>query len=196
LAQEESFYSSLVRDPRFAESVGNVVVSSAVRSPRALSIAILPAKRADHRTSEGLDGDAGWVPGPTSLGYVNFFVNVRAANLKLPPEHRIKVWWAKLKSIGPKSSRAGPAKLFPTSRRQLLSHNQRGYSEETEENTVDHWHGHLFGRKARTSQGQNRRGYPNKLAVVSPFAGYVEAECNERIAARQKTGQLRALSSS
>src|ERR1700747_1239356 len=26
LAQEESFYSSLVRDPRFAESVGNVVV--------------------------------------------------------------------------------------------------------------------------------------------------------------------------
>ena len=39
------------------------------------------------------------------LGWVNFFANVRAANSKLPPEHRIKVWlgdpkidWSKINS--------------------------------------------------------------------------------------------------
>lgn len=33
---------------------------------------------------------AGWSPGPAVRGYVNFYANVRAANLKLPNGHRIK----------------------------------------------------------------------------------------------------------
>ncbi len=48
----------------------------------------------------------GWLPGPTRLGYINFFANVRAANLKPPPKRRIKVWlgepaigWSKINSL-------------------------------------------------------------------------------------------------
>jgi len=63
-AQEESFYSSLVRDPRFAESVGNVVVEFGGEVSRALSIAILPAKTCRITELRKVWTEtAGWVPG-------------------------------------------------------------------------------------------------------------------------------------
>ena len=34
----------------------------------------------------------GWVPTVTALGYMNFYAEVRAVNLTLPPTQRIHVW--------------------------------------------------------------------------------------------------------
>jgi len=47
----------------------------------------------------------GWIPTVTGLGYANFFAQVRAVNLALPPERRIHVWlgeppidWSKIRT--------------------------------------------------------------------------------------------------
>src|SRR5215472_191563 len=93
LAQEEDFYSALVRDPRFAENVSNVIVEFGGEASQGIidryvageDVPLKELRRVWTQT-------AGWVPGPTSLGYINFFANVRAANRGLAPEHRIKVW--------------------------------------------------------------------------------------------------------
>lgn len=91
LAQQEDFYSELVRDPRFAD-VGNVVVEFGEASQNIIDryvtgddVPLTELRRVWTET-------AGLAPGPFWLGYVNFLANVRATNLKLSPEHRIKVW--------------------------------------------------------------------------------------------------------
>lgn len=112
LAQEEDFYSALVRDPRFAEQVGNVVVEwggSIAQDiiDRYVNGEDVPFTELRHVWTD----EVGWLPGPFYVGDINFFASVRAANVKLPPERRINVWlgdpkidWTKINSaldIGP-----------------------------------------------------------------------------------------------
>src|SRR5215469_1529228 len=107
LAQEEDFYSGLVRDPRFVENVGNVIVEFGGEASQGIidryvageDVPLNELRRVWTQT-------AGWVPGPTFLGYINFFANVRAANRGLAPEHRIKMWlgepkvdWSKIETF-------------------------------------------------------------------------------------------------
>jgi hypothetical protein len=47
----------------------------------------------------------GWIPTVDALGYANFFAQVRAVNLGLPADNRIRVWlgdppidWSKIKT--------------------------------------------------------------------------------------------------
>jgi hypothetical protein len=67
----------------------------------------------------------GWVPTVTSLGYMNFYAEVRAVNLTLPPTERIHVWlgdpsvdWSKVKTRADLSQLADrnqyPADLIKT----------------------------------------------------------------------------------
>jgi hypothetical protein len=122
LAQEEDFYSALVRDPRFAENVGNVIVEFGGEASQGIidryvageDVPLKELRRVWTQT-------AGWVPGPTSLGYINFFANVRAANRGLAPEHGIKVWLGEPKSIGPKSKPSRTSCLFCCSATTITS---------------------------------------------------------------------------
>ena len=107
LAQEEAFYIALIRDPEFAEKVGNVVVEFGGEGAQDIIDRYVAGENVPLTELRRVWTDTvGWYPGPASLGYVNFFANVRAANLKLPPEHRIKVWlgdpsidWSKINSF-------------------------------------------------------------------------------------------------
>ena len=107
LAQEEAFYSALVRDPRFAEQVGNVVVEFGGSTAQNIIDRYVNGEDVPFTEFRRVWTDVvGWLPGPFSLGYVNFFANVRAANLKLPADRRIKVWlgdpevdWSKINSF-------------------------------------------------------------------------------------------------
>ena len=122
LAQEEDFYSALVRDPRFAENVGNVIVEFGGEASQGIidryvageDVPLKELRRVWTQT-------AGWVPGPTFLGYINFFANVRAANRGLAPEHGIKVWLGEPKSIGPKSKPSRTSCLFCCSATTITS---------------------------------------------------------------------------
>lgn len=185
LAQEEAFYSALIRDPRFAENVGNVVVEFGESSQGIIDryvaggdVPLVELRRVWTET-------AGLAPGPFWLGYVNFFANVRAANLKLSPERRIKVWlgdpkidWSQIKTY---------QDLVP----YLLQRDDNFFRIIRDEVLEKHkktlliiGSPHIFGPGLLTAIF--KKDYPGALATVMPFTGYIEPECNTQFVAQAK----------
>ncbi|HJS46331.1 MAG TPA: hypothetical protein VJ753_08030 [Rhizomicrobium sp.] len=108
LAQQHDFYAALVRDPRFAAEVGNVVVEVGNALHQGVIDRYVNGEDVPYTELRKVWTDTvGWVPPPFNLGYVNFFAQVRAANLSLPKARRIHVWlgeppldWSKVKARG------------------------------------------------------------------------------------------------
>jgi len=186
VAQEEAFYSALVRDPRFAEQVGNVVVEfggSAAQGiiDRYVNGEDVPFTELRHVWTDVV----GWLPGPFALGFVNFYANVRAVNLKLPSEHRIKVWlgdpkidWTKISSF---------KDLQPMLARRTDNISGIIVDEilkKQKKTLLIVGGGHLVGSGSLTARITGDS--PNSMAVVSPFTGYIEADCNAKVVARAK----------
>ena len=104
-AQEEDFYGALVRDPRFATEVGNVVVEFGGAAQQDTLERYLNGEPVSYADLRKVWTDVvGWIPTVTGLGYANFFAQVRAVNLGLPPGRRIHVWlgeppidWSKIR---------------------------------------------------------------------------------------------------
>jgi hypothetical protein len=194
LAQEEDFYSALVRDPRFVEQVGNVVVEFGGSEAqdiidRYVSGEDVPFTELRHVWIDVV----GWMPGPFALGFVNFYASVRAVNLKLPAEHRIKVWlgdpkidWTKINSfqdlqpiLGRRDDNISSIIVDEILKRHkktlLIIGTGHLVGMESDQGTIP---SRLAAKIAETN--------PNPLAVVSPFTGYIEPECNAKVVARAK----------
>ncbi|HVY89084.1 MAG TPA: hypothetical protein VG942_09470 [Hyphomonadaceae bacterium] len=93
LAQELDFYSVLVRDPRFGKEVGNVVVEFGGASAQSIIDRYVAGEDVPYTELRKVWTDTvGWVPVIPSIGYINFFASVRAANRSLPADQRIHVW--------------------------------------------------------------------------------------------------------
>lgn len=107
LAQELDFYGALIRDPRFAEQVGNVVVEFGGAAHQDIIDRYVAGDSVRYDELRKVWTDVvGWVPTVQGLGYINFYAQVRAANLTLPPDKRIRVWlgepkidWTKIKTF-------------------------------------------------------------------------------------------------
>lgn len=105
-AQEEAFYAEIIRDPRFAQEVGNVVVEFGAAGRQDVIDRYVAGEDVPYRELRTVWADTvGWIPIPGSLGYVQFFAQVRETNKALPPDERIRVWlgeppldWSKVKS--------------------------------------------------------------------------------------------------
>lgn len=106
LAEEGEFYRALVRDPRFAAQVGNVVVEMASPVHQATLDRYLNGEDVPRAELRWVWADAiGASPTVTSLMYPEFLAEVRAVNARLPPARRIHVWagepaadWAKIRT--------------------------------------------------------------------------------------------------
>jgi hypothetical protein len=104
--QELDFYAALVRDPRFARDVGNVVVEFGGAAHQDIIDRYVEGQDVPYAELRKVWTDTvGWLPVVTAIGYPNFFAQVRETNLALPPEKRIHVWladpvidWSKLKT--------------------------------------------------------------------------------------------------
>jgi hypothetical protein len=196
LAQEEDFYCALIRDPRFADEVGNVVVEFGGEASQDIIDRYVAGENIPFTELRRVWTETiGWIPGPTSLGYVNFYANVRGANLKLPREHRIKVWlgdpkidWSKINSF----SDAAP----------YLSRRDDNYFriisdeilEKQKKTLLIIGTGHLFSPLGPGPlSAKIDEAYPHMLAVVSPFSGYIEPECNAKFVARAKAWPVPAI---
>lgn len=93
LAQEEDFYADLIRDPRFARDVGNVVVEFGGAAQQMTLDRYLAGEDIPYEQLRKVWTDTvGWNPTVTSLGYPYFFAQVRAVNQALPPSEQIHVW--------------------------------------------------------------------------------------------------------
>lgn len=105
-AQEEEFYAAIIRDPRFAREVGNVVVEFGAAGRQDVIDRYVAGEDVPYQELRTVWTDTvGWIPIPGSLGYVQFFAQVRETNKALPPDERIRVWlgeppldWSKVES--------------------------------------------------------------------------------------------------
>jgi hypothetical protein len=87
------FYATLIRDPRFASQVGNVVVEFGGSAQQAVIDRYLTGEEVPYEELRHVWLDVvGWVPGVVESMYPAFFAQVRAANLTLPPDRRTRVW--------------------------------------------------------------------------------------------------------
>lgn len=92
LANELAFYATLVRDPRFAAAVGNVVVEFGAAQHQDILDRYLGGDDVPYsELAKVWRNTVAWDPTLTGTGYQTFFAQVRAANLSLPLDRRIRV---------------------------------------------------------------------------------------------------------
>jgi hypothetical protein len=189
LAQEEAFYAALVADPRFARQVGNVVVEFGGAAAQDIIDRYVAGDEVpfEQLRSVWTDTAGAFSPGePVPLGIVNFFATVRAANQHLPAAQRIKVWlgdpkvdWTQIHSfqdLRPFLPQRD-AHLFAVLDQEILRKHKKAL--------LIVGLGHLFGPGGQGALARKiNDAYPNSLSIVAPWLGYVESECNARLAPR------------
>ncbi len=93
LREQMEFYAAIVRDPRFARDVGNVVVEFGASSQQSVIDRYVAGETVPYAELRKVWNDTiGWAPPPALVGFVKFFAAVREVNKSLPPDGRIKVW--------------------------------------------------------------------------------------------------------
>ena len=93
LAQAEDFYAAVIRDPRFAREVGNVVVEFGAGGDQAIADRYVNGEAVPYAELRKVWTDTvGWVPPAGLLGFAKFLAAVRQVNKALPPAQRIHVW--------------------------------------------------------------------------------------------------------
>lgn len=105
-AQEIDFYTAVIRDPRFARDVGNVVVEFGGAAHQDIIDRYVAGEDVPYLELRKVWTDTvGWIGVVSSLAYPLFFYLVREVNLSLPPQNRIHVWlgepvidWSKIKT--------------------------------------------------------------------------------------------------
>lgn len=186
LAQEEDLYVSLIRDKRFAKDVGNVVVEFGDAAQQDTLDRYLSGEDIQYDQLRKVWSDTvGWIPTVSALGYLNFYAQVRAVNLELPPEQRIHVWlgdppvdWSKIKTkedLGPYISERNqyPANIINS---QILAKNRRAL--------VIYGSFHLRGRDdpggsygPETLREYVEDIHPGAFFVVTPYTGFEQTSC-------------------
>lgn len=93
VAEVGDFYTTLIKDPRFAAQVGNVVVEFGGATQQAVIDRYVAGEDVPYEQLRRVWLDVvGWYPGVVETMYPTFFAQVRAVNLDLPPARRIRVW--------------------------------------------------------------------------------------------------------
>jgi len=106
LAQEEDFYLQLLKDPRFAKQVGNVVVEFGGAAQQTTINRYVAGEDVPYEQLRAVWTDTlGWLPTVTSVGYLNVFAEIRAVNKGRSPAEQIHIWlgepsidWSKIKT--------------------------------------------------------------------------------------------------
>ena len=182
LAQEEDFYVSLIRDPRFAREVGNVVVEFGNASQQQTIDRYVKGEDLPYAELRKVWGDTsyvGWFPTVTALGYLNFYAAVRAVNAKLPVGARIHVWlggqpvdWSKIKTKEDLAKAvSGQADQFTADliEREILGKHKKALL--------------LYGTFHFYDKGELaeliRQRDPGSLFVITPYTGFADWSCSQ-----------------
>jgi hypothetical protein len=93
LLQGMDFYAALIRDPRFAREVGNVVVEFGGEGRQGVVDRYVAGANVPYAELRMVWTDTvGWLPTAGYLGFARLLATVREANRGLPPARRIRVW--------------------------------------------------------------------------------------------------------
>lgn len=176
MAQEEDFYTAVVRSPRFASEVGNVVVEFGDAAQQQTLDRYLSGEDVPYGELRKVWADTvGWLPTVTSLGYINFFAVVREVNRKLIPERRIRVWlgdpavdWAKVHTL---------AEMPQESRDQLPADILVNLLAKQKKALLIYGTGHFYGPTSIPERV--RQKYPTAMFLINPYTGFQEETCSD-----------------
>ena len=176
-AQEEDFYAALVRTPGFAREIGNVVVEFGGAAHQDILDRYVGGQDVPYAELQKVWTDVvGWVPTVHSLGYMNFFAQVRATNLKLPTGIRIHVWlgdpaidWSKIKKQSDWFPVLGRRDLHAAQviNREILAKHRKAlviYGDL-------HFHGD------NSLRALVEKEHPSTFFLVTLYTGYVSKSC-------------------
>jgi hypothetical protein len=180
LAQELDFYAAIIRDPRFARDVGNLVVETGSANNQAIIDAYVAGEAVPYTELRKVWTDPeGWVSPPALLGVVNLFATVRAVNAGLAPARRIRIWlgqppvdWSKmnkpadLEPIGQQSDGYAGELIL----REIIARNKKAL--------VIYGGQHFLPRAPGTPPDQPdnlrtvvERQHPGAFFVITPYLG-------------------------
>jgi len=220
LAQELDFYGALVRDPRFAQQVGNVVVEFGGAAHQDIIDRYVAGDSVPYAELRKVWTDVvGWVPTVQGLGYINFYAQVRAANQGLPADKRIRVWlgepqidWSKIKTF---EDWQRVAAFRDSHAAQII---EREILERHRKALVIYGTGH-FGERAesleltqRWSEAMNKKlgiegplqfglqtlveqKFPGAFFVVIPYDGFLDPACAKTFEKNKLSWPVPALAS-
>ena len=179
MAQEEDLYASLVRDKRFPDAVGNVVVEFGDAAQQATLDRYLAGDAIPFEDLRRVWSDTvGWIPTVDALGYVNFFAQVRAVNLGLPGDKRIRVWlgdppidWSKIKTKEDFLPKLGQRNQYPANiiKTEILAKGKKAL--------VIYGGFHFYGEKSL--RGLVEHDYPGTFFVVTVYRGFTDSGCSK-----------------
>ena len=185
LAQEADFYAALIRDPRFARDVGNIVLETGSASQQAVVDRYVNGDTVPYAELRRVWSDpVGWTPTVTYIGSINVYAALRAVNLTLPPDKRIKVSlgdppidWSQIRTKADwepllKERDKHPADLIA---REILSKGKKALV------IYGGLHMGMFGAgKYFNLRAQIEAKQPGAWFVVVPYVGFEEKRCTAR----------------
>jgi hypothetical protein len=183
LAQEFDFYLALVRDPRFAKEIGNIMLETGSASQQAVVDRYVNGENVPYAELRKVWADpVGWFPAVTYTGSITLYAAIREVNLKLPPEQRIKVWlgeppidWSKIKTKADWDPLVKQRDSFPAAlaEKEILA---KGKKALLIWGTGHFW----LNAGERTLRNFIEEKHPGALFVVTPYVGYAQKECAAR----------------
>jgi hypothetical protein len=211
LAQEEDFFAALVRDPRFAREVGNVVVEFGGAIHQDIIDRYVEGGHVPYVELRKVWTDTvGWIPVVRSVGYINFFAQVRMVNLGLPPEQRIHVWlgepeidWSKINSHAEWDRLDATRESYPVNVivTNILAKGKTALVIAGTRHFAGPLKGCIFKKlqaaswPTDTMKGNLEQQYPGALFMVVPYTGAPQKSCSLEIERGMHEWQNPALAS-
>jgi hypothetical protein len=178
MGQEEDFFAQLIRDPRFAKDVGNVVVEFGDAAEQETIDHFVAGEDVPYQQLRRVWANTvGWFPTVTSMGYMNFFAEVRAVNFNLPSNQRIHVWlgdppldWSKVETRAD-LAHVADRNQYPAN---IIKFNLLAKNKKT---LVIYGLGHMSGPGSLAMLVET--SYPGSFFVITPYFGFVQKSCSE-----------------
>ncbi len=203
LAQQLDFYGALIRDPRFAQQIGNVVVEFGGAAHQDIMDRYAAGDPVPYTELRKVWTDVvGWSPTAIGLGYLNFYAQVRATNLTLPSDKRIHVWlgepeidWSKIKTIAdwqriagfrnPHAAQIIEKNILDQHKKALVIYGTQHFGPDAETMAQMQGEKAALDRKLGFDtplglglQTLVEQKYPHAFFVVTPYGGFEEgASC-------------------
>lgn len=195
LAQELDFYSELVRDPRFAHDVGNIVLETGSATQQSVVDRYVNGEDVPYNELRRVWADTvGMFPTVQDLGAINLYASIRSVNLSLPQNSRIKVWlgdppinWPQVKSKDEWQVLENQRDSHPTAliEREILDKGKKALVIYGAGHFGKYPGGLALSSPVVTQRSLNMRArldnrHPGALYVISPYMGYTTAACAEK----------------
>jgi hypothetical protein len=199
LANEEAFYATLARDPRFAATVGNVVAEFGASQHQDILDRYLAGEDVPYsEISKVWRNTVAWNPTVIGIGYQTFFAQVRAVNLALPPGRRIRVWlseppidWSAI------HTREAWQRIYDQREHHAAEVIVREILDREKKALVIYGTGHFLSfpwpstmpvpsAGTATLREIVERTHPSAFYVITPYGGYEKPGCSAALEAEMK----------